>query len=69
MAPARQDGGHQSTNGGRTWHEAGAGYAEPTFATASAGWALVATGENRWNEESPIYTTRDGGLTWSQAGT
>ncbi|HYF92168.1 MAG TPA: hypothetical protein VD969_07965 [Symbiobacteriaceae bacterium] len=54
----------RSTDGGRTWQATASGYAVPTFAGASVGWALTATEGNRWNIEGPIYATQDGGATW-----
>lgn len=54
----------KSTDGGETWQATATGYEEPTFAGASIGWTLAATEGNRWNVESPIFTTRDAGATW-----
>lgn len=54
----------KSDDGGHTWQTAATGYTEPTFASAMTGWALVATDGNRWNVDSPIYATHDGGKTW-----
>jgi len=56
----------KSRDEGQTWEATGPGYAEPAFANDKAGWALVATEENRWNVESPIFSTSDGGKTWNR---
>lgn len=55
-----------SQDGGRTWQTAAAGYAEPTFANASTGWVLSASGgANRWNVEGSLLATQDGGQNWT----